>query len=291
MTRLVEKGTWTASGAAKLGGVIGWPIAHSLSPRLHGLWLHQYRIDGLYAPLAVRPEHLAQVLAALPKLGFRGVNVTLPHKERALALVHEATSSARRIGAVNTIVVDAHERLIGSNTDGFGFIESLREQAPDWRADRGPAVVLGAGGAARAIVVALLDEAAPEIRLVNRTSDRARSLAAEFGGSIRAMPWTERAKALEGAALLVNTTTLGMHGQPPLDLDPRLLPPEAIVCDIVYAPLETPLLAAAKARGNPTVSGLGMLMHQARPGFAAWFGPVPEVSPALRAELLAGPAL
>lgn len=279
--------TWTISGAAKLAGVVGWPIAHSLSPRLHGLWLRHYRIDGAYVPLAVRPEHLADVLAALPKLGFRGVNVTVPHKEKALALVHEAEPSARRIGAVNTIVIDGEGRLIGGNTDAFGFVESLREAIPGWRAGRGPVVVLGGGGAARAIIVALLDEGAAEVRLVNRTFARAAGLAAELGGPVAASPWTERAAALAGAALLVNATTLGMRHQPPLDLDLARLPESAIVCDIVYAPPLTPLLAAAAARGNPTVSGLGMLLHQARPGFAAWFGRMPEVLPDLRARLLA----
>lgn len=281
--------TWTISGAAKLAGVVGWPIAHSLSPRLHSLWLRHYRIDGAYVPLAVRPEHLAEVLAALPKLGFGGVNVTVPHKEKALALVHEAEPSARRIGAVNTIVIDALGRLIGGNTDAFGFVESLREASPGWRADRGPAVVLGAGGASRAIAVALLEEGAPEVRLLNRTFARAAGLTAEVGGPVAAAPWTERAEALSGAALLVNATTLGMRHQPPLDLDLARLPKSAIVCDIVYAPLLTPLLAAAAARGNPTVSGLGMLLHQARPGFAAWFGRMPEVLPDLRERLLADP--
>ena len=274
------------SGAARLAGVIGWPIAHSLSPRLHGLWLRQYRINGAYVPLAVRPEHLADALAALPKLGFRGVNITVPHKENALALVYEAEPSARRIGAVNTIVVDPQGRLIGSNTDGFGFVESLREAVPDWRADRGAAVVLGAGGAARAIIVALLEQGAPAIRLVNRTLARAASLATELGGPIAALPWTEGAEALIGSALLVNATTLGMRDQPALDLDLARLPGNALVCDVVYTPLLTPLLAAAKARGNPTVSGLGMLLHQARPGFAAWFGLMPEILPDLRRRLL-----
>ena len=278
--------TWTISGAAKLAGVIGWPIAHSLSPRLHGLWLRHYRIDGAYVPLAVRPEHLADALAALPKLGFRGVNVTVPHKEQALALVHEAEPSARRIGAVNTIVIDGEGRLIGGNTDAFGFVESLREAMPGWRADRGPAVVLGSGGATRAVAVALLEEGAPEVRLVNRTFARAASLAAELGGPVAARHGRNGQAALFGAALLVNGTTLGMRHQPPLDLDLARLPKSAIVCDIVYAPLLTPLLAAAAARGNPTVSGLGMLLHQARPGFAAWFGRMPEVLPDLRMRLL-----
>jgi shikimate dehydrogenase len=281
-----EDHTLMISGAARVAGVIGWPIAHSLSPRLHGLWLRHYRIDGAYVPLSVRPKHLGDVLATLPKLGFRGINLTFPHKEKALGLVHKATPAARRIGAVNTIVVDPQGLLIGSNTDAFGFLESLREAIPQWRADRGPAVVLGAGGAARAIVFALLEESAPEVRLINRTSARAAALAADLGGPIRCVSWTERAEALVGAALVVNSTTLGMHHQPPLDLDLTNLPRRAVVCDVVYAPPETPLLAAARARGNPTVGGLGMLLHQARPGFAAWFGRMPDILPDLRQRLL-----
>jgi shikimate dehydrogenase len=275
------------TGRARVAGVVGWPIAHSLSPRLHGLWLRHYRIDGAYVPLAVRPEHLGDVLSALPKVGFRGVNVTFPHKERALELVDEATPAARRIGAVNTIVVDAGGSLIGSNTDAFGFLENVREAIPAWRAGRRPAVVLGAGGAARAILFALVEEGMPEIRLVNRTAGRADALAADLGGPVRPLPWTDRDAALAGASLLVNATTLGMRHQPPLELDLARLPGDAVVCDIVYVPLETPLLAAAKARGNPVVDGLGMLLHQARPGFAAWFGRMPEVVPGLRERLLA----
>ena len=275
------------TGRARVAGVVGWPIAHSLSPRLHGLWLSHYRIDGAYVPLAVRPEHLGDVLSALPKVGFRGVNVTFPHKERALELVDEATPAARRMGAVNTIVVDAGGSLIGSNTDAFGFLGNVREAIPAWRAGRRPAVVLGAGGAARAIVFALVEEGMPEIRLVNRTAGRADALAADLGGPVRPLPWTDRDAALAGASLLVNATTLGMRHQPPLDIDLASLPRDAVVCDIVYAPLETPLLASAKARGNPVVDGLGMLLHQARPGFAAWFGLLPEVLPGLRERLLA----
>jgi shikimate dehydrogenase len=269
----------TISGAARTAGVIGWPITHSLSPRLHGLWLRQYGIDGAYVPMPVRPEHLAEALSSLPKLGFHGANVTLPHKERALALVHRATPAARRIGAVNTIVVAVDGSLIGSNTDGFGFTESMRGSCPTWRADAGRVVVLGAGGAARAIVATLCDEGAPEIILINRSPSRAAALRSDLKGAIRIMPWSEREQALAGAAFLVNTTTLGMRYQPPLDLDLGHLPPDAVVCDIVYSPLETPLLMAARARGNPVVGGLGMLLHQARPGFAAWFGTMPEVTP------------
>ena len=186
------------SGHAAVAGVIGWPVGHSLSPRLHGFWLNQYRIDGAYVPLPVRPEDLGDVLAALPKLGIRGVNVTVPHKVRALALVQQATPAARRIGAVNTIVVDPQGLLIGSNTDGFGFIESIRSAIPGWSASHGPAVVLGAGGAARAIVFALIDAGAPEVRLLNRTLERADAIAADFGDPVRPLPWKEREHALRG---------------------------------------------------------------------------------------------
>ena len=278
----------TISGAARLAGVIGWPVAHSLSPRLHGLWLRRYGIDGAYVPLAVRPEHLAEALAALPKLGFRGVNITVPHKERALALVHRASPAALRVGAVNTIVVAPDGTLDGSNTDCTGFLESLLHARPEFCATGSSAVVIGAGGAARAVIVGLLDAGMAEVRLVNRTQVRAATLAEELEGPIRVVPWADRETALAGAALLVNTTTLGMRHQPALDLDLVLLPDDAVVCDIVYVPAETPLLAAARARGNPCVGGLGMLLHQARPGFAAWFGQMPEITADLPALVLAG---
>jgi len=277
----------TLSGAAKLAGVIGWPVAHSLSPRLHGLWLHRHGIDGAYIPLAVRPEHLADALAALPKLGFRGVNLTVPHKQQALALVHDVTPAARRIGAINTIVIAADGTMTGSNTDVFGFRESLRQAQPQWQGGQGTAVVIGAGGAARAVVVALIEAGVAEIRLVNRTPARAMALVADLGGPVRVVPWADRTAALADATLLVNTTTLGMQHQPPLHLSLDRLPPQAIVCDIVYVPAETPLLAAARARGNPCVGGIGMLLHQARPGFAAWFGPLPEITADLP-ELILG---
>ncbi len=277
----------TLTGKARLAGVMGWPVAHSQSPRLHGYWLSQHDIDGAYLPLAVRPDDLAAALQALPVLGFHGVNLTLPHKERALALCDEISEPARRIGAVNTIVVDEDRRLVGSNTDAFGFLANLRAVS-DWRADAGPAVILGAGGAARAVAVALSDAGVESIAITNRTASRAEALAETLGGAVHAVPWAVRADALAGAALLVNTTTLGMSGQPPLELDLDALPGDAVVNDIVYAPLETPLLAAARARGNPAVDGLGMLLHQARPGFEAWFGVRPEVTAALRDFVLDG---
>ena len=278
---------WGAfSGAARLAGVIGWPVRHSLSPRLHNIWLRKYGLDGVYVPLAVRPDHFAEALLALPKLGFRGVNVTVPHKERALALVQSATPVAQRIGAVNTIAVAEDGSLAGDNTDGIGFLENLRQAQPCWRGDRRQAVVLGAGGAARAVVFALCDDGVAAIRLVNRTLSRAQALAAELRGPVQAIAWSERNRALADADLVVNTTLLGMEHQPPLDLDLSFLPPSAVVYDLVYAPLETALLAAARARGNRCVSGLGMLLHQARPGFAAWFGCMPELTEDLAAQVL-----
>ena len=277
------------SGRAKLAGVFGWPVAHSRSPRLHGFWLERHAIDGAYLPFAVRPENLAAALNALPVLGLRGVNLTVPHKEAALGLVDRASEEARRIGAVNTIVVDGDGGLEGRNTDGYGFLAHLKASAPGWRSASGPAVLLGAGGAARAIAVALIEAGVPELRLVNRTADRAAGLAKALSGNIAPVPWQDRNLALAGAALLVNSTTLGMVGQPPLDIDLSRLPRKAPVYDIVYAPLETPLLAAARARGHPCIDGIGMLLHQARPGFAAWFGVEPEVTAELRSFVLAGP--
>ncbi|HXQ53227.1 MAG TPA: shikimate dehydrogenase [Stellaceae bacterium] len=275
------------SGAAIVAGVMGWPVAHSRSPALHGFWIAEHGIDGAYVPMAVKPEHLRRALEALPLLGFAGCNLTIPHKEAALEIVDEIDASARRAGAINTVVVDAHGRLSGRNTDIFGFLEALRAARPGWSAAIGPAVVIGAGGAARAVVAALIDDGAPEIRLVNRTPARAASLAKELGGPVLGATWERRAEALQGAALLVNATSLGMAGQPALELALDLLPREAVVNDIVYAPLETPLLAAARQRGNFAVDGLDMLLHQARPGFAAWFGVEPQVTPALRRAVLA----
>ncbi|MBV9522499.1 MAG: shikimate dehydrogenase [Alphaproteobacteria bacterium] len=277
------------TGAAKKAGVMGWPISHSRSPLLHNFWLGQHSIDGVYVPMAVQPGELATALRALRVLGFAGCNLTIPHKEAALAAVETLDPDARRIGAVNTIIVTADGALEGRNTDAFGFIENLRASVRGWTARRGPAVVIGAGGAARAILVALLDDGASEIRLINRTPSRASALAEAFGPRIRPVSWARRAAALSDAALLVNATNQGMAGEAALDLPLDRLPPEAVVNDIVYAPLETPLLAAARRRGNPIVDGLGMLLHQARPGFAAWFGVEPEVTPALRRAVLPEP--
>lgn len=276
----------TISGKAKLAGVLGWPVGHSRSPRLHGYWLEHLRIDGAYVPLPVRPEDFQQVLEVLPLMGFAGANVTVPHKEQALALADVVEPLAKRIGAVNTLVIHGDGTIEGRNTDAFGFIENLRHNAPAWDAQAGPAVVLGAGGAARAVCAALVDAGVPEIRLVNRSVERAEQVAADIGGMIKVMSWTEVPQALADAGLLVNTTTLGMTGQPKLEIDLGPLPVHAVVNDIVYAPLITDLLAAAAGRGNKVVDGLGMLLWQAVPGFEAWFGTRPEVTPALRDYVL-----
>lgn len=276
------------SGRSALAGVLGWPVSHSKSPRLHGYWLERHGIDGAYLPLPVAPENFATAVRGLVDLGFRGANVTVPHKEEALALAlaDEADDNAKRIGAANTLVF-RDGRIVASNTDGFGFLANLEQDAPDWQPEA-PALVLGAGGAARAVIVALLDSGCRELRLCNRTTGRAEVLRDTFGGSVRVVPWEEREAALADLGLLVNTTSLGMEGQPPLPLDLGGLSAAAVVNDLVYAPLETPLLAAARRQGNPAVDGLGMLLHQARPGFEAWFGVRPEVDTALRDFVLAG---
>jgi len=265
-----------------LAGVMGWPVAHSRSPLIHNYWLQKYGQAGSYVQLAVQPGQLATALSGLAALGFKGCNVTIPHKVEALKLMQDVDTNARRVGAINTVVVQPGGSLKGMNTDGFGYIQSLLDAQPGWRADAGPAVVLGAGGAARAVVLALSDRGAKEIRLINRTPDKAAAMASEFGSPVKAVPWEQRHAALQNAALLVNTTNQGMQGNEPLELDLSSLPSDALVSDIIYVPLETPLLLAAKARGNPTVGGLGMLLNQARPAFEAWFGVLPDITPELR---------
>jgi shikimate dehydrogenase len=270
------------TGHARLAGVLGWPVSHSRSPRLHGHWLAKLGIDGAYLPLPVHPDHFANAVRALAHLGFRGANVTIPHKQAAFAVCDVVDATARRAGAVNTLVF-RDGRIEGSNTDGFGFLESVRAGAPGWQPASGPAVLMGAGGAARAIAAALLDAGCPRVTLVNRSRSRAEALARDLGGAIAVAD----VAPLPGAALLVNTTSLGMHGQPPLELDIAALPTGAVVADIVYVPLETPLLAAARAWGCVVVDGLGMLLHQARPGFEAWFGMAPTVDADLRTVVAA----
>jgi shikimate dehydrogenase len=268
-----------------LAGVMGDPVMHSRSPKLHNYWLAKYGLTGIYVPLAITAANLRAALRALSALGFSGCNLTIPHKEAALDIVDKLDPLARRIGAVNCVVVAPDGSLEGRNHDGFGYIESVREAQPEWRADTGPIVVIGAGGGARAVLVSLIDQGAREIRLVNRTLARGKALAGDLGGPITALAWEEREAALEGAAMLINTTNQGMLGERPLDLALDRLPVRALVSDIVYIPRETVLLAAARKRGNATVNGLGMLLHQARPAFHAWFGIMPEVTPELRATI------
>jgi shikimate dehydrogenase len=268
-----------------LAGLMGFPVMHSRSPKLHNYWMAQHGLTGAYLPLTIRTEGLRAALRALPALGFSGCNLTIPHKEAALAIVDRVDPVARRIGAMNCVVVAPDGSLEGQNHDAFGYVESIREAQPGWHADAGPIVVIGAGGGARAVLVSLIDQGAREIRLVNRTPARAAALQRDLGGPITALAWEKREDALAGAVMLVNTTNQGMVGTPPLDLALDALPPTALVSDIVYIPRETALLAAARKRGNPTVNGLGMLLHQARPAFRAWFGIMPDVTPELRAMI------
>ena len=270
-----------------LAGVMGWPVAHSRSPVIHNHWLREHGIQGAYGHFAVEPARLGEALRGLSALGLAGCNLTIPHKVEAMPFMDEVHPLGQRIGAINCVVVQPDGRLHGFNHDGYGFIQSLLEAQPNWRADSGPSVVLGAGGASRAILVSLIAAGAREIRLLHRTRATAEALAEEFGPTLRVLDWAQRHDALDGASLLVQTTNQGMVGEPPLDLTLDALPRSAVVADIIYTPLQTPLLAQAQARGNATVNGLGMLLHQARPAFASWFGVQPEVTPALTQAVLA----
>ncbi len=278
----------TTGGQFRAAGLIGWPVAHSRSPALHAYWLARHAVAGAYVLMPVQPDRLADALRGLVALGFAGCNVTIPHKEATARLVDRRDPVATRMGAVNLVVVEQDGSLTGRNTDGYGFLANLFDAMPDWHADAGPAVVLGAGGGARAAIVSLIDSGATEIRVVNRSRARAEALARALGGPITVLDWNARHTAIDGAALLVNTTSLGMIGQPELDLRLNELSPEALVCDIVYTPLQPKLLRDARARGNATVNGLGMLLHQARPAFEAWWGILPDVTPELRASVEAG---
>jgi len=261
---------------------MGWPVMHSRSPMLHGYWFKRHNLAGTYVPLAIRPEGLVAALRALHPLGFACCNLTIPHKERAMAIVDEVDTLAKSIGAISCVVVRADGSLFGTNNDCYGFIHSIRQEQPGWRADAGPIVVIGAGGGSRAVCYGLAQEGAKEIRLVNRAFARAKGIADEFGGPIQALPWEQRHDALEGAAMVVNTTSCGMVGQPALDIKLDKLPKSALAADIIYIPLETPFLAAARKRGNRTMNGLGMLLNQGRPAWKAWFGIEPEVTAELR---------
>ena len=268
-----------------MAGVMGWPVMHSRSPLLHNYWFKQHGLAGTYVPLAIRPEGLSAALHALQPLGFAGVNLTIPHKQHAMTLVDEVNPIAIRIGAISCVVVQPDGSLFGSNNDCYGFIHNLKQTQPGWRTDAGPIVVLGAGGGARAVCYGLLQEGAKEIRLVNRTFARANGIAAEFGSAIEVLRWEDRHDALAGVAMAVNATSQGMSGQPALDIRLDKLPKKALAADIIYVPLETPFLAAARKRGNPTLNGLGMLLHQGRPAWKAWFGIEPEVTAELRSLL------
>jgi shikimate dehydrogenase len=266
-----------------LAGVMGMPIMHSRSPMLHNYWFKQQGMAGSYVPLAIQPTGLATALRALHPLGFSGCNLTIPHKQEAMKIVDEVNDAARQIGAISCVTVRADSSLLGSNNDAFGFIRNIQQAQPQWRADAGPIVVIGAGGGSRAVCYGLMQEGAREIRLVNRSDARAQQLADDFGVPLQAYPWAQRHDVLAGAALVVNTTSQGMVGQTPLDIHLDALPLSALVTDIVYSPLETPLLAAARLRGNVIVDGLGMLLHQGPPAWKSWFGLEPKVTPELRA--------
>jgi shikimate dehydrogenase len=269
-----------------LAGVIGHPVAHSRSPRLHRHWLNTYGLPGFYVPMDVAPQDLETVLRSLPKAGFVGVNVTIPHKEAVMNIADQITDRATLIGAANTLIFREDGKIHADNTDGYGFITNLQDGAPDWKADAGPAVVLGAGGAARAVVASLLDAGVPEILLTNRTRNRAEALKDEFGNKIKVVEWVQAGNILEGAGLVVNTTSLGMVGKPELRVPLDGLESHTVVTDLIYAPLKTRLLQAAEDAGCTTVDGLGMLLHQAVPGFERWFGQRPEVDNATRAAAL-----
>ena len=270
-----------APHAFGIAGLLGWPVAHSRSPVIHNYWLARYGIPGRYTLFPVPPERLADALVGLAALRMRGCNVTTPHKQAVMPLIDDVDPLARRIGAVNTIVVQDDGSLRGFNNDGNGFVQSIRDAKPDWRPDSGPITVLGAGGAARAVVASLAAQGATEIRVVNRTFERAPELGALLGRPVPALRGAAREEARDGIALLANATNQGMAGKPPLDIGLARLPQAAIVGDLIYTPPETPLLAAARARGNLPVNGLGLLLNQARPAFHAWFGVMPEITPEL----------
>ena len=273
-----------------MAGVMGWPVMQSRSPLMHNYWMAQQKLAGTYVLFAIKPGTLAAALRALHPLGFSGCNLTIPHKQDAMKIVDEVDEVTKKIGAISCVVVRPDGSLFGTNNDWLGFIGNLKHYHPDWRADQGPIAVIGAGGASRAVCYALLREGAKEIRLVNRTSERAAAIAKDLvgkdgGGPIRVVSWADRHDALDGVATAVNVTSQGMVGQPALDLKLDKLPRTALVADVIYTPLETPFLAAARARGNRTLNGLGMLLHQGIPAWKAWFGIEPTVTVELRQRL------
>ena len=275
----------TDSDRFHMAGVMGWPVMHSRSPMMHNYWMEQQGLAGTYVPLAIEPGKIGPALRAMHPLGFAGCNLTIPHKQDAMEIVDEVDEVAKKIGAISCVVVRDDGSLFGTNNDWLGFLGNLKEFRPDWRADAGPVTVIGAGGGSRAVSYALLDQGVTEIRLVNRTRERAEKLAEEFGGPIEVHSWEERHDALDGVAMAVNVTSQGMQGETALDIQLDALPVDAIAADIIYIPLETPFLAAARARGNPTLNGVGMLLHQGPPAWKRWFGVEPQVTPDLRAEM------
>lgn len=269
-----------------LAGVIGHPIAHSRSPALHGFWLRRYGVKGHYIPMDVAPADLETTLCHLPKIGFVGLNVTLPHKEAILKIADVISDRAALIGAANTLIFRKDGKIHADNTDGAGFVANLRQNAPNWVPAAGPAAVFGAGGAARAVVAALIEVGVPEIRVANRSRPRAEALRADFGAKLVVYDWVQAANMLEGAATVINTTSLGMAGKPEFRVPLDAIEPGAVVNDLVYNPLKTTFLAEAEQRGATIVDGLGMLLHQAAPGFERWFGPTPAVDEATRQAVL-----
>ncbi len=265
-----------------MAGVMGWPVMHSRSPLMHNHWFAQEKLKGVYVPLAIQPENLERALRSLHALGFSGCNLTIPHKQKALQIVDEIDSVALKMGAISCVAVKDDGRLVGSNNDAAGFIRNVKEFQPDWQASKGPIVVIGAGGGSRAVCQGLIQEGATEIRLVNRHLERAQIIQADLGGPIQAYAWQDRADLMADASMVVNTTSQGMVGQTPLDIQLDKLPISALATDIVYTPLETPFLRQARLRGNPILNGLGMLLHQGPLGWKAWFGIEPKVTPELR---------
>ncbi len=269
-----------------LAGVIGSPVAHSKSPMIFRYWFQQLGLRGYYIPMDIASGDLEDAIRTMPKLGFVGANVTIPHKEHVLGLADSVSDRAALIGSANTLTFRDDGTIYADNTDGYGFVENLRQGAPDWSAKDGPAAVLGAGGAARAVLSSLIDAGVPEIRLTNRTRTRSDALAREFGNKIRVFDWVQAGNMLDGARTVVNATSLGMTGKPEMRIPLDAMSKDAVVTDLVYAPLETPLLAHAKSIGCTTVDGLGMLLYQATPGFERWFGMKPTVDAKLRNAVL-----
>ena len=268
-----------------MAAVMGWPVMHSLSPLMHNTWMEQEGLKGTYLPLAIEPGTLEPALRALHPLSFAGCNLTIPHKLDAMTIVDEVDEVARKIGAMSCVVVREDGTLFGTNNDWLGFVGNLKQFLPDFRADTGPVTVIGAGGGGRAVCYAMLDQGAREIRLVNRTPEEPALIAAEFGGPITPVAWAERHAALDGAVMVINATSQGMKGEPALDIQLNTLPVSALAVDIIYTPPETPFLAAARMRGNPTLNGLGMLLHQGPAAWKRWFGIEPAITDALRRRM------